>query len=137
MMHASNTRSLLVSGLKIILQMDRWRKTGELRTEHLSFLFLENASEDEKEDFKAEINFMKVIGRHENIVTILGCCTLYDPLCLLVEYAPHGDLLHYLRDLRKKVGDLFNVACRSDVLLHFLPAKKVSFINRLLPIFFE
>ncbi|XP_031560988.1 uncharacterized protein LOC116296998 isoform X2 [Actinia tenebrosa] len=62
----------------------------------------ENASEDEKEDFKAEINFMKVIGRHENIVTILGCCTLYDPLCLLVEYAPHGDLLHYLRDLRKK-----------------------------------
>ena len=50
-----------------------------------------------------EINFMKTIGLHENVVTMLGCCTLYPPLCLLVEYIPHGDLLHYLRDLRKTV----------------------------------
>lgn len=47
---------------------------------------------------------MKMIGKHENIITILGCCTLYEPICLVVEYAPHGDLLHYLRDLRKKVN---------------------------------
>ena len=50
-----------------------------------------------------EINFMKTIGLHENVVTMLGCCTLYPPLCLVVEYVPHGDLLHYLRDLRKTV----------------------------------
>ena len=50
-----------------------------------------------------EINFMKTIGLHENVVTMLGCCTLYPPLCLVVEYVPHGDLLHYLRDLRKAV----------------------------------
>lgn len=67
-------------------------------------LLVDKASPDEKEDFRAEINFMKMIGKHENIITILGCCTLYDPVCLLVEYAPHGDLLHYLRDLRKKVN---------------------------------
>ena len=53
-----------------------------------------------------EINFMKTIGRHENVVTMLGCCTLYPPLCLVVEYVPHGDLLHYLRDLRKTVNKL-------------------------------
>ena len=47
---------------------------------------------------------MKTIGRHENVVTMLGCCTLYPPLCLLVEYVPHGDLLHYLRNLRKTVS---------------------------------
>ena len=51
-----------------------------------------------------EINFMKTIGRHENVVTMLGCCTLYPPLCLVVEYVPHGDLLHYLRNLRKAVS---------------------------------
>ena len=50
-----------------------------------------------------EINFMKTIGLHENVVTMLGCCTLYPPLCLVVEYVPNGDLLHYLRDLRKAV----------------------------------
>lgn len=66
--------------------------------------FAENASQDEKEDFKAEINFMKTIGKHENVISIIGCCTLYDPVCLLVQFAPHGDLLHYLRNLRKKVS---------------------------------
>jgi len=63
----------------------------------------DKANEDEVEDFKMEINFMKTIGLHENVVTMLGCCTLYPPLCLVVEYVPHGDLLHYLRDLRKAV----------------------------------
>lgn len=61
----------------------------------------EKANDDEKEDFKMEIDFMKTLGRHENVVTMLGCCTLYPPLCLIVEYVPHGDLLHYLRNLRK------------------------------------
>ena len=63
----------------------------------------DKANEDEVEDFKMEINFMKTIGHHENVVTMLGCCTLYPPLCLVVECVPHGDLLHYLRDLRKTV----------------------------------
>ncbi|XP_044179128.1 tyrosine-protein kinase receptor torso-like isoform X1 [Acropora millepora] len=56
--------------------------------------------EEEIEDFKIEINFMKTLGRHENVVTMLGCCTLYPPLCLIVEYVPYGDLLKYLRNLR-------------------------------------
>lgn len=70
---------------------------------YLFCLSLDKANEDEVEDFKMEINFMKTIGLHENVVTMLGCCTLYPPLCLVVEYVPHGDLLHYLRDLRKAV----------------------------------
>lgn len=70
---------------------------------YFSCLSSDKANEDEVEDFKMEINFMKTIGLHENVVTMLGCCTLYPPLCLVVEYVPHGDLLHYLRDLRKAV----------------------------------
>ncbi|XP_029207243.2 uncharacterized protein LOC114970916 isoform X1 [Acropora millepora] len=60
----------------------------------------DKVDEEEIEDFKIEINFMKTLGRHENVVTMLGCCTLYPPLCLIVEYVPYGDLLKYLRNLR-------------------------------------
>ena len=68
-----------------------------------SFCFVDKVDEEEIEDFKMEINFMKTLGRHENVVTMLGCCTLYPPLCLIVEYVPYGDLLHYLRNLRNTV----------------------------------
>ena len=76
----------------------------------------ENARQDEIDDFKAEIDFMKTIGLHENIVTMLGCSTLYHPVCLIVEYVPHGDLLHYLRDLRKKV-------CKMIFMEHSIPIR--------------
>lgn len=67
------------------------------------FCFVDKVDEEEIEGFKMEINFMKTLGRHENVVTILGCCTLYPPLCLIVEYVPYGDLLQYLRNLRNTV----------------------------------
>ena len=87
---------------------------------YLSCRSSDKATEDEVEDFKMEINFMKTIGLHENVVTMLGCCTLYPPLCLVVEYVPHGDLLHYLRDLRKAV-----ITCRSSHVSLNLPALNV------------
>lgn len=43
---------------------------------------------------------MKKIGKHPNIVTLIGCCTLKDPPCMVMEYVPCGDLLQYLRRLR-------------------------------------
>ena len=89
----------------------------------------EKANEDEEEDFKMEINFMKTIGRHENVVTMLGCCTLYPPLCLVVEYVPHGDLLHYLRNLRKTV-------CSFQSLTSFKFGLPEVNINRLFYVFF-
>ena len=51
-----------------------------------------------------EIEFMKGVGYHDNIVAMLGCCcNTQDPLCLIVEYVPNGDLQRYLRQLRSKV----------------------------------
>ena len=46
---------------------------------------------------------MKNMGSHKNIVNMLGCCTVEEPMFLLVEYVPYGDLLHYLRKRRGKV----------------------------------
>ncbi|KAK3093185.1 hypothetical protein FSP39_012370 [Pinctada imbricata] len=61
----------------------------------------EEASDTYKEDFLREIRLMKEIGYHKNIVSMLGCCTLQDPVCLIVEHLPHGDLLTYLRNIRQ------------------------------------
>ena len=59
--------------------------------------------ESVRQDFLDEIQLMKAVGSHKNIVSMVGCCTLEEPMFLLVEYSPFGDLLHYLRKHRKTV----------------------------------
>ena len=61
------------------------------------------ADGDQRREFLQEIQLMKTVGSHKNIVNMLGCCTLQEPMFLLVEYIPYGDLLHYLRKRRRKV----------------------------------
>ena len=68
------------------------------------FGFIDQPTELELEDFREEIEMMKAIGYHKNVVTLIGCSTNYKPLCLVVEYMSDGDLLHYLRGRRNKVG---------------------------------
>ncbi|XP_049808996.1 uncharacterized protein LOC126252171 [Schistocerca nitens] len=58
------------------------------------------ATAEEVEEFQAEIAMLKHAGRHPNVVEMVGCCTLRPPLCILMEFVPCGDLLHYLRRLR-------------------------------------
>ncbi|KAL9980673.1 hypothetical protein ACROYT_G009286 [Oculina patagonica] len=66
----------------------------------------ENATSDQKKDFLDEINLMKVVGSHKNIVSLIGCCIKSSPNFLIVEFASHGDLLCYLRARRKKFPSL-------------------------------
>ena len=42
-------------------------------------------------------------SRSPFVVNLIGCCTLQEPFCLVLEYVAHGDLLTYLRAMRKKV----------------------------------
>uniref|UniRef100_K1PBB3 receptor protein-tyrosine kinase n=1 Tax=Magallana gigas TaxID=29159 RepID=K1PBB3_MAGGI len=71
-------------------------------------LIQEDASETNKEDFLREIRLMKGIGYHRNVISMLGCCTLRDPICLIVEHASRGDLLSYLRNIRKNLQQHIN-----------------------------
>ncbi|XP_076099206.1 uncharacterized protein LOC143068793 isoform X1 [Mytilus galloprovincialis] len=63
-----------------------------------------------KEDLLAEINLMKRIGAHPNIVSMLGACTLSEPIALAMEYIPFGNLQMFLKkcrmegDFTKRVG---------------------------------
>jgi len=49
---------------------------------------------------------MKNIGYHKNIVNMIGCSTVKAPMCLLVEFMQHGDLLNFLRKRRTKVANV-------------------------------
>ena len=70
-------------------------------------LLLDHPSEAQEDEFLFEISMMKVLGAHQNIVSLVGCCTLQDHKFLVIEYVPFGDLLHWLRRKRRSVGSYF------------------------------
>ena len=69
-------------------------------------LRLDDSTSEQKEEFLREIMQMKLLGAHQNIVSLVGCCTLQEHKFLVIEYAPYGDLLQWLRRGRRSVGDL-------------------------------
>ncbi|XP_046849915.1 fibroblast growth factor receptor 4-like [Xenia sp. Carnegie-2017] len=60
----------------------------------------DDATDVEFADLVSELEVMKKIGRHKNIINLIGCCTQNGPPLVVVEYAPHGNLREYLRDRR-------------------------------------
>nr|QWT43347.1 fibroblast growth factor receptor 2 [Alitta virens] len=62
----------------------------------------EDATEYEVRNLLEEMQVMKTIGAHKNIVNLLGTCTQDGPryLYLVVEYAAHGNLRDFLRTHR-------------------------------------
>ncbi|XP_040070662.2 inactive tyrosine-protein kinase transmembrane receptor ROR1 isoform X1 [Ixodes scapularis] len=55
----------------------------------------ENAAMKTQQDFQREAELMSDL-QHPNIVCLLGVCTKEEPLCMLFEYMPHGDLHEFL-----------------------------------------
>ena len=68
---------------------------------------LENAEEKEKRQFLQEIDLMKDVGSHGNIVSMLGFWIRSEPIMLIMEYVPHGDLLQWLRNKRQQIKLVF------------------------------
>ncbi|XP_058544953.1 receptor-type tyrosine-protein kinase FLT3 isoform X1 [Neofelis nebulosa] len=62
----------------------------------------EKADSSEREALMSELKMMSHLGNHENIVNLLGACTLSGPVYLIFEYCCYGDLLNYLRNKREK-----------------------------------
>lgn len=52
-----------------------------------------------------EIEAMKQLGNHPNIVGMLGYCTQSSSLCLIMDFCPLGDLRQYLLNCRHQVSD--------------------------------
>ena len=66
-------------------------------------LSLDTTDEEARRQFLEEIELMKAIGSHKNIVSMLGCWVHSDPIFLMLEYVPYGDLQHWLRNKRIQV----------------------------------
>ncbi|KAJ3640586.1 hypothetical protein Zmor_027142 [Zophobas morio] len=60
----------------------------------------ENANEKEKSDLLSELQVMKMLEPHPNVVRLLGCCTDKEPIFLIMEYISKGKLQSYLRNSR-------------------------------------
>uniref|UniRef100_A0AAY4E0J7 Fibroblast growth factor receptor n=1 Tax=Denticeps clupeoides TaxID=299321 RepID=A0AAY4E0J7_9TELE len=56
----------------------------------------DDATEKDLSDLVSEMEMMKMIGKHKNIINLLGACPLY----VIVEYASKGNLREYLRARR-------------------------------------
>ncbi|XP_060515844.1 fibroblast growth factor receptor homolog 1-like isoform X2 [Cylas formicarius] len=64
----------------------------------------EGNSDNEMMDLVSEMEMMKMIGKHINIINLIGCCTQGGPLYVVVEYALYGNLRDFLRQHRPSSG---------------------------------
>lgn len=92
-------------------------------------------------DLVSEMEIMKVIGYHVNIINLIGCCTQVGPLYLMIEYAANGNLRDFLRLRRSSFGfkqltksnlkciltqkDLISFACQIAKGMKYLVSRKV------------
>jgi len=59
-----------------------------------------NAPDSDRKDLLSELEVMKKLKPHPHVIKLVGCVTESDPLLILIEYVPYGDLLGYLRKSR-------------------------------------
>ncbi|XP_069622991.1 fibroblast growth factor receptor 1 isoform X5 [Ranitomeya imitator] len=79
-----------------------------------------DASEKDLSDLISEMEMMKMIGKHKNIINLLGACTQDGPLYVIVEYASKGNLREYLRARRPPGMEYcYNPSCAPEELLSF------------------
>ena len=66
---------------------------------------------------------MKAIGKHVNVLSLLGCCTQGGELLVLTEFAQHGNLRDYLRSKRHEfVYDRPRINPQSPIIpIQFIP----------------
>ena len=72
-------------------------------------VILATAGEGGKELFLQEIEFMKQIGSHRNVLSMIGYWVKSEPIMLILEYVPHGDLLQWLRGKMQQVKKMLVV----------------------------
>ncbi|KAF6371726.1 fibroblast growth factor receptor 3 [Rhinolophus ferrumequinum] len=80
----------------------------------------DDATDKDLSDLVSEMEMMKMIGKHKNIINLLGACTQAGPLYVLVEYAAKGNLREYLRARRPPGMDYSFDTCK-------LPEEQLTF----------
>ncbi|XP_078685529.1 uncharacterized protein LOC144918542 [Branchiostoma floridae x Branchiostoma belcheri] len=89
--------------------------TGD-ETEDVVVKTLKDAtSEEDRLSFLQEIRAVVALGVQDNVMGLVGCCTVVrDHLYLITEFMPYGDLKNFLRKCRQEeiydepLGDIYN-----------------------------
>ena len=71
--------------------------------------FIGSRSDEDLDNFREEINMMKLLGRHNHVISMLACCTMDVMQCIVLEFAVFGDLLKVLQASRKQVLPVFYI----------------------------
>ncbi|XP_067031032.1 proto-oncogene tyrosine-protein kinase receptor Ret-like [Acropora muricata] len=92
-----------------VAQGTAWNLPLERETTTVAVKMLkENAQEVERRDLLSELEIMKKLKPHPHVIKLLGCVTINDPVLVIIEYVPYGDLLGYLRKSRGLNDNYFN-----------------------------
>ena len=103
----------------------------------------EGATIEEYRDLASELKILMHVGVHTNIVNLLGACIKRDGILVILEYAPHGSLLKFLRgkrdvyeatwstttsdpEIRLDISDLVGYAFQISRGMEYLASKKVK-----------
>ncbi|XP_061216209.1 fibroblast growth factor receptor 4 isoform X3 [Neopsephotus bourkii] len=80
----------------------------------------DNATDKDLADLISEMEMMKLMDKHKNIINLLGVCTQDGPLYVIVEFAAKGNLREYLRARRPPMPDYaFDMAVMPEEQLSF------------------
>ncbi|KAK8766941.1 hypothetical protein V5799_006277, partial [Amblyomma americanum] len=75
---------------------------GKVRETVAVKMLKEDPTPEERRNLLREIELLKLVGRHPNVVSLRAYCTVGPVLALVVEYCPLGDLRTYLNRKRKQ-----------------------------------
>lgn len=104
-----------VVAVKMLKGLSIWRLSNQLPTEIIfetlqdSLIYLnlviECYTDGDMIILVSEMEIMKMIGEHENVLKLLGCCSQGGKLLVITEYAPYGNLRDFLRQHHLSVGN--------------------------------
>ena len=115
-----------------------------LFTCYLHLCTAEGATIEEYRDLASELKILMHVGVHTNIVNLLGACIKRDGILVILEYAPYGSLLKFLRgkrdvyeatwstttsdpEIRLDISDLVGYAFQISRGMEYLASKKVKY----------
>ena len=88
-------------------------------------IFADNSSAEEKEMFIDEINVMKrvSVGNNPHVLKMLGCVTATNPMMLVLQFVPLGNLKNYLRGMKTadnvREGTVKDIECLIVLILFY------------------
>ncbi|KAM7440137.1 hypothetical protein ABFA07_010631 [Porites harrisoni] len=84
-----------------VAKAEAWNLNGSKGVTTVAAKMLKGKAPDsDRKDLMSELELMKKLKPHPHVIKLMGCVTETDPLLVLIEYIPYGDLLGFLRKSR-------------------------------------